>query len=51
MPVILCTGFSSTITEVQAKAIGIKDFTMKPLVKNEVTALVRKVLDDHKATH
>ncbi|SHO43433.1 transporter substrate-binding domain-containing protein [Desulfopila aestuarii] len=48
LPVILCTGYSSSITEQKAKATGIKGFAMKPLVKKELAILVRKVLDDER---
>jgi DNA-binding NtrC family response regulator len=48
IPVILCTGFSRTITEEKAKAIGIREFLMKPFVTSQVAHAVRKVLDRNK---
>jgi PAS domain S-box-containing protein len=45
LPIILSTGYSGLITEEKVKAIGIKGFALKPLVKREIAALVRKVLD------
>lgn len=45
MPVILCTGFSELINEEKAKAIGVREYIMKPLVYRETAAVVRKVLD------
>ncbi len=36
MPIILCTGFSEIITEEKAKSLGIREFVMKPIVKNEI---------------
>ena len=48
LPVILCTGFSSSITEEKVKAAGIKGFAFKPLVKKEIAALVRQVLNEKK---
>lgn len=45
LPVILCTGFSEAITQEKAKAIGLKDFIMKPLIKNQIAAAIRRVLD------
>lgn len=45
IPIILCTGYSSIISEEEAKAIGIKEFALKPLVKSDIAGLVRKVLD------
>lgn len=44
-PIILCTGYSSIISEVDAKLLGIKGFAMKPLVKKELANLIRKILD------
>lgn len=48
MPIILCTGFSNLISEEKAKICGIKGFAMKPLTKNDLAALVRKLLDGEK---
>ena len=45
LPIILCTGFSELITEDKAKAIGIKEFIMKPIIKRTFAETVRKVLD------
>ncbi len=45
MPIILCTGYSSQITEDQVKAVGIKGFASKPLTKKDIGNLIRKVLD------
>ncbi len=45
MPIILCTGYSSLITEDKAKAAGIKGFALKPLAKKDIGELIRKVLD------
>ncbi len=48
IPVILCTGFSDRMNPDQARAMGIKGFLMKPVVKTEMAASVRKVLDGAK---
>ncbi len=45
IPIILCTGYSSIIDEASAKAIGIKEFTLKPLAKEVIAKLIRKVLN------
>jgi CheY-like chemotaxis protein len=45
LPIILCTGYSSLITEDRAKAAGIKGFALKPLVKKELAVLIHRVLD------
>ena len=44
LPIILCTGYSSLISEEKAKSMGIKGFAMKPLVRNEIALLLRKLL-------
>ena len=45
IPIILCTGYSHQISEEKAKEIGIKAFVMKPMVKRELSSIVRQVLD------
>ena len=48
IPIIICTGFSERINKDMAKAMGIKGFLMKPVVKSEMARMVRKVLDETK---
>jgi PAS domain S-box-containing protein len=45
LPVILCTGFSENIDELNYKSRGINDFLMKPIARNEMARVVRSVLD------
>jgi PAS domain S-box-containing protein len=45
IPIILCTGHSSIISEDKTKSMGIKEFVLKPLLKKELAMLIRKVLD------
>ncbi len=45
IPIILCTGYSTIISEENAKFIGIKEFALKPLAKRDIAELIRKVLD------
>jgi PAS domain S-box-containing protein len=45
VPVILCTGYSNTVTPEKAEAEGIKALIYKPVSKNELAATVREVLD------
>ncbi|MEW5724980.1 MAG: PAS domain S-box protein [Thermodesulfobacteriota bacterium] len=45
MPVILCTGFSQTITPEKAGSLGIKGFLYKPMVMGEITRTIRQALD------
>ncbi len=44
LPIILCTGYSSLITEEKATMSGIKGFALKPLTKHVIATLIRKVL-------
>jgi PAS domain S-box-containing protein len=45
VPIILCTGFSHSVSEEEAKEIGIKKFLMKPVLLKEMAKAVRDVLD------
>jgi PAS domain S-box-containing protein len=46
LPIIICTGYSATVDEDHAKAVGIKGFGMKPLGKSSLAVLIRQALDD-----
>jgi CheY-like chemotaxis protein len=46
IPIVLCTGYSSLIDEESAKSIGIKEFALKPLTKEVIARLIRKVLGE-----
>ncbi|MFH1984658.1 MAG: PAS domain S-box protein [Pseudomonadota bacterium] len=46
MPVILCTGFSEMMSKEKAESTGIKGFLMKPVVIGDLSAMIRKVLDN-----
>ena len=46
IPVILCTGFSELISEEKAKAMGIREYMIKPLVMSELARTLRRVLDE-----
>ena len=47
IPVILCTGFSTRITEEKAKDMGIRAFISKPILKQNMAETIRAVLDGH----
>ena len=47
LPVILCTGFSHTISPESAKAIGIRAYLMKPVVTKELATILFKELSPH----
>ena len=44
LPIILCTGFSETINEERAKAMGIGAFLLKPFSVKEIAETIRCVL-------
>ncbi|MDD5168334.1 MAG: response regulator, partial [Syntrophales bacterium] len=44
IPVILCTGFSEEVTAENVKAIGVREFIMKPIVKRQLGAAIRQAL-------
>ena len=46
IPIIICTGFSDMVDEDKAKAIGIREYVMKPIVIEEIARTIRKVLDE-----
>lgn len=46
MPIIICTGFSELMNEEKAKAIGIRDYVIKPFLKADLARSIRKTLDD-----
>ena len=45
LPIILCTGYSTRVSEERIARLGIKAVAMKPLVRDELARLMRKVLD------
>ncbi len=44
IPIILCTGFSEQVNEEKAKALGIREYVMKPVVKTEIEKVIRRML-------
>ncbi len=46
IPVILCTGFSATMDDGKAKALGVRAFVKKPMLKAEIARLIRQALDN-----
>lgn len=48
IPIIICTGFSEVISEKKAKAIGIREFIMKPILRRDMAKIIRVVLDNEK---
>jgi PAS domain S-box-containing protein len=48
IPIILCTGFSEVISAEEAKALGIREFVMKPFATRELAETIRRALDSKK---
>jgi PAS domain S-box-containing protein len=46
IPIILYSGHSSSIDQRQAAALGIRAFVTKPILRNEIARIIRKVLDE-----
>jgi len=46
MPVILCSGYSSIISEDKAAAIGIRKYIMKPVTRKTIARIIREILDN-----
>lgn len=49
IPIILCTGFTETVSKEELSAIGIHKLVIKPIVMNELAAFVREALEEIKA--
>jgi CheY-like chemotaxis protein len=47
IPIILCTGFSTRVTEQRAYELGIRGFVMKPFIMQDLAETIRSVLDDN----
>ncbi|MDM8536448.1 response regulator [Desulfobacterales bacterium HSG17] len=45
IPIVICTGFNTQISKEKAKALGIKEYILKPIVRSELAHTIRKVLD------
>lgn len=47
LPVILCTGYCDRLTGEQAKAYGVSEFLIKPVLTRDLGRVIRKVLAAH----
>ncbi|MCP4623066.1 MAG: response regulator [bacterium] len=50
IPIILCTGFSASIDENTAIAMGMRAFVKKPILRRHISETIRKVLDSEEAS-
>ena len=46
MPIIICTGFSETLSEEKAASMGIKGFLLKPVAMRDLGRKIREIMDD-----
>ncbi len=44
VPVIICTGYSEVVTKQQAQAAGIKEFVMKPIIRDDLGRIVKEAI-------
>jgi DNA-binding NtrC family response regulator len=44
LPVILYTGFSESVTPEQARALGVREFMLKPIVVRQLAETLRRVM-------
>ena len=47
IPVLLCTGFSETMSEEKAASLGINGFLLKPIVMKDLAKKIREVLGEN----
>lgn len=45
IPIILCTGYRNSVDPESAKAVGIKKFIVKPVNREEISQIIREILD------
>jgi PAS domain S-box-containing protein len=45
IPILLCTGYTEMVSREEVRAMGIREFVMKPLVKREMAETLRQILD------
>jgi DNA-binding NtrC family response regulator len=48
-PVILCTGYSETVSEAEAFEIGIRRYLQKPFSNEDLAVSIREILDASKS--
>jgi len=45
LPILLCTGYSTTIDELSAKVQGISGYLLKPMRRTQLAQMIRSILD------
>jgi len=46
LPILLCTGFSHTMTEEKARELGIRKFLMKPFLRRDFVLALKEVMGE-----
>jgi CheY-like chemotaxis protein len=46
IPVLLCTGYSESMTDEKIKSLGLKGILMKPIMMKELAQKIRELLDE-----
>ncbi len=44
LPIVLCTGYSDTVGPARAKTVGVREFLMKPLTRQDLAEAMRRAL-------
>ncbi|MCK4766757.1 MAG: response regulator, partial [Desulfobacula sp.] len=47
IPILLCTGFSETISEEKVASLGIKGFLLKPIMMKDLAKKIREVMNEN----
>jgi CheY-like chemotaxis protein len=45
IPILLCTGFSESMSQEKIKSLGIKGLLLKPIIIKDLAEKMRKILD------
>jgi CheY-like chemotaxis protein len=45
IPILICTGFSESMTDEKIKSLGIRGLLMKPMVIKDLAKKIREILD------
>ncbi len=45
LPIVICSGLNEPVPMEKVKAVGVKEFYVKPIDKDDFAVLIRRVLD------
>ena len=49
VPIVLCTGFSESLSPDKALAVGITEFLKKPIIMRDLADVIRKAIEAKRA--